>query len=54
MPGAVARLVAMIFPAMVAMILPAMRVHTVLGPRVPAYRCPDLGGRGLWLRRRRR
>lgn len=54
MPGAVARLVAMIVPAMVAMILPVMRVHTVLGARVPSYRRPDLGGRGLWLRGRRR
>ncbi len=49
-----ARLVAMIFPAVVGMTLPVMRVHTVLSPRVPAYRCPDLGGCGLWLRRRRR
>jgi hypothetical protein len=49
-------------PGAVAMIVPAMRVrgqvallwlrvHTVLSPRVPAYRCPDLEGCGLWLRR---
>jgi hypothetical protein len=54
MPGVVARLVTMIFPAMVAMILPAMRVHPVLSLRVPTYRCPDLAGRSLRLRRRRR
>lgn len=50
-----------------AMIVPAMRVramrvrdqepllwlrmHTVLNPRVPAYRCPDLGSCGPLLRR---
>jgi hypothetical protein len=45
----------MILLAMVAMILPALlwvKVLTVLSPRAPACRCPDLGGRGLWLRRR--
>ena len=45
---------AMIFPAMVAMILPGMKVLTVLRLRVSADCCPDLGGRGLWLRGRRR